>query len=86
MRRYGIVGLHARTSAPSMTCTIAPKSTPSTRSVCCAGSNSNFADKADMRPVLAARPVYLAMAVEREFRLKLKPQNMLVNLPLARSQ
>jgi hypothetical protein len=39
-----------------------------------------------MRPVLAGRPVYLAMAVEREFRLKFKPQNMLVNLPLARPQ
>jgi len=45
-----------------------------------------FADAGDMRPVLAGRPVYLAMAMDRENRLKLKPQNLLLNLPLARSQ
>jgi hypothetical protein len=45
-----------------------------------------FADPADMRPALAGRPVYLAMAMDRESRLKLKPQNLLVNLPLARPQ
>jgi hypothetical protein len=39
-----------------------------------------------MRPALAGRPVYLAMAVDRENRLKLKPQNLLLNLPLARPQ
>ena len=46
----------------------------------------DFADAADMRPELAGRPVYLAMAMDREFRLKLKPQNLLLNLPLARPQ
>ena len=46
----------------------------------------NFADAADMRPALAGRPVYLAMAVDAESRLKLKPQNLLLNLPLARPQ
>lgn len=46
----------------------------------------NFANAADMRPALAGRPVYLAMAVDRENRLKLKPQNLLLNLPLARPQ
>ena len=46
----------------------------------------NFADAADVRAALAGRPVYLAMAVDRENRLKLKPQNLLLNLPLARPQ
>jgi hypothetical protein len=45
-----------------------------------------FADPADMRPAVAGRPVYLAMAMDRAQRLKLKPQNLLVNLPLARAQ
>jgi len=45
-----------------------------------------FTDAADMRPALAGRPVYLAMAIDREYRLKLKPQNLLLNLPLARPQ
>ncbi len=45
-----------------------------------------FADAAAMRPALAGRPVYLAMAIDREYRLKLKPQNLLLNLPLARPQ
>jgi hypothetical protein len=45
-----------------------------------------FAEPADMRPAIAGRPVYLAMAMDREARLKLKPQNLLLNLPLARPQ
>lgn len=45
-----------------------------------------FADAADVRPGLNGRPVYLAMAVDREHRLQLKPQNLLLNLPLARPQ
>ena len=32
------------------------------------------------------RPVYLAMTMVREQRLRLKPQNLLLNLPLARPQ
>jgi hypothetical protein len=43
-----------------------------------------FADPADMRPAIKGRPVYLAMAMDREQRLKIKPQNLLLNLPLAR--
>jgi hypothetical protein len=39
-----------------------------------------------MRPAIAGRPVYLAMAMDRENRLRLKPQNLLLNLPLARPQ
>lgn len=45
-----------------------------------------FANPADMRPAIAGRPVYLAMAMDREQRLKLKPQNLILNLPLARQQ
>ena len=45
-----------------------------------------FADPADMRSAIAGRPVYLAMAMDAERRLKLKPQNLLLNLPLSRSQ
>lgn len=45
-----------------------------------------FADPAAMRPEIAGRPVYLAMAMDRDNRLRLKPQNLLLNLPLARQQ
>jgi hypothetical protein len=45
-----------------------------------------FADPAAMRPAIAGRPVYLAMAMDADHRLKLKPQNLLLNLPLARPQ
>ena len=46
----------------------------------------DFANPADMRAAVAGRPVYLAMAMDAEQRLKLKPQNLLLNLPLARQQ
>jgi hypothetical protein len=45
-----------------------------------------FANPGDMRPQLAGRPVYLAMAMDANARFKLKPQNLLLNLPLARTQ
>jgi hypothetical protein len=45
-----------------------------------------FADPSDMRPAIKGRPVYLAMAMDVEQRLKLKPQNLLLNLPLAKAQ
>ena len=45
-----------------------------------------FRDPNDMRPTVKGRPVYLAMAMDAEQRLKLKPQNLLLNLPLARQQ
>jgi hypothetical protein len=45
-----------------------------------------FADAADVRPGLAGRPVYLGMAMDEHQRLRLKPQNLLINLPLARPQ
>jgi hypothetical protein len=43
-----------------------------------------FANPADMLADIAGRPVYLAMAMDDKNRLKLKPQNLLLNLPLAR--
>jgi hypothetical protein len=43
-----------------------------------------FANPADMLAEVAGRPVYLAMAMDENHRLKLKPQNLLLNLPLAR--
>lgn len=42
-----------------------------------------FADPAAMRPDLAGRPVYLGLAMTEANRLRLKPQNLLVNLPVA---
>ncbi|HEX6978504.1 MAG TPA: DUF6352 family protein [Alphaproteobacteria bacterium] len=42
-----------------------------------------FADPLVMRPDIAGRPVYLGMAQDGTGRLRLKPQNLLVNLPLA---
>jgi hypothetical protein len=43
-----------------------------------------FEQPALMRPEIAGCPVYLAMAMDADRRLQLKPQNLLVNLPLAR--
>lgn len=43
-----------------------------------------FEDSAAMRHDIAGRPVYLAMAKTEDGKLRLKPQNLLVNLPLAR--
>ena len=45
-----------------------------------------FADPAAMRAAIAGRPVWLAMAMDEGNRLKLKPQNLVLNLPLARPQ
>jgi hypothetical protein len=45
----------------------------------------DFDEPSAMRPQIAGRPVYLAMAMDEHQRLKLKPQNLLLNLPLARS-
>jgi hypothetical protein len=43
----------------------------------------SFIDAAAMRPDLTGRPVYLGLAMTPDRRLRLKPQNLLVNLPLA---
>ena len=44
----------------------------------------DFANPDDMRAQLRGRPVYLAIAMDAGNRLRLKPQNLLLNLPLAR--
>jgi hypothetical protein len=46
----------------------------------------DFENPADMRPAIAGRPVYLAMAMNADNVMKLKPQNLLLNLPLASTQ
>ncbi len=42
-----------------------------------------FDDTSVMIPSIAGRPLYLAMAMTEDNILRLKPQNLLVNLPLA---
>ena len=42
-----------------------------------------FADAAEGSPALGGRPVYLGLACRPDRTLKLKPQNLLVNLPFA---
>ena len=44
----------------------------------------HFLEPNDMSAQIRGKPVYLAMAMESERRLKLKPQNLLLNLPLAK--
>ena len=44
-----------------------------------------FADPAEMRADVAGKPVYLGLAMTAEGTLRLKPQNLLLNLPLAAS-
>jgi hypothetical protein len=44
----------------------------------------DFADPRAALPQVQGKPVYLAMAMDAQQRLKLKPQNLLLNLPLAR--
>src|SRR3546814_14784827 len=43
----------------------------------------DFRDSSVMAPEMAGRPVYLAKAMSGSSQLRLKPQNLLVNLPLA---
>lgn len=42
-----------------------------------------FRNPSEMRSDIAGRPVYLALAMDENGELRLKPQNLLVNLPLA---
>ncbi|MGH8728078.1 MAG: DUF6352 family protein [Burkholderiales bacterium] len=44
----------------------------------------SFAQASDARPELNGRPVYLGLAMSPDNVLRLKPQNLLTNLPLAR--
>lgn len=43
----------------------------------------DFQDPQVMVPAIAGRPVYLALAMNQDQVVRLKPQNLLVNLPLA---
>jgi len=45
----------------------------------------DFQGPGDLRPELAGRPVYLALACDESEVVRMKPQNLLVNLPLART-
>jgi hypothetical protein len=44
----------------------------------------DFRNPSDMRAELAGKPVFLGLAVTPDYRLRMKPQNLLLNLPLAR--
>ncbi len=44
----------------------------------------DFADPRDMAPAVAGRPVYLALMADAQGLLRLKPHNLVLNLPLAR--
>ena len=44
-----------------------------------------FADPANALAEAAGRPVYLGLACREDRTLRMKPQNLLVNLPLARA-
>jgi len=44
----------------------------------------DFSDSSDMLAEVAGKPVFLGLAATPDNRLRLKPQNLLVNLPLAR--
>ncbi|MGE0357493.1 MAG: DUF6352 family protein [Burkholderiales bacterium] len=45
----------------------------------------DFTDAADVSPEAAGHPVYLGLAFREDHTLRLKPQNLLVNLPFARA-
>ena len=45
----------------------------------------DFVDAAEMRADVAGKPVYLGLATAPDGTLKLKPQNLLLNLPLAQA-
>lgn len=44
-----------------------------------------FEDQELMQPDISGRPIYLGMAMDEDNLLRLKPQNLLTNLPLASS-
>ncbi len=45
----------------------------------------DFADPAAIRPDVAGRPVYLALSMDEASVVRMKPQNLLLNLPLAQA-
>ena len=44
-----------------------------------------FRDKSPMRADIAGRPIYLGLAMTADNIVRLKPQNLLINLPLAKN-
>jgi hypothetical protein len=44
----------------------------------------DFRDSIVLRPEMAGAPVFLGLAASTDGTLRMKPQNLLVNLPLAR--
>ena len=44
----------------------------------------DFREPRAMRPDLAGRPVYLALSADEDGTVRMKPQNLLINLPLGR--
>lgn len=42
----------------------------------------DFSDPSDMREHIAGRPVYLALSMDEEGGVRMKPQNLLLNLPV----
>ncbi len=44
----------------------------------------DFADQRVVNSEARGKPVYLALAVNKEKKLKMKPQNLLVNLPIVK--
>lgn len=46
----------------------------------------DFAEPSEMRSDIAGRSVYLALAADGEDQVRMKPQNLILNLPLAGSQ
>jgi len=44
----------------------------------------DFAERDALRPELAGAPVFLGLAMRPDGKVRMKPQNLLVNLPLAR--
>jgi hypothetical protein len=45
----------------------------------------DFIDEAAIAKAQAGKPVYMAIAMNEQQQLKLKPQNLLFNLPLAKA-
>ncbi|WP_417673405.1 DUF6352 family protein [Roseibium sp.] len=43
----------------------------------------DFENRTDMRADLRGKPVWLGLAMSQDYKIRMKPQNLLVNLPLA---
>lgn len=43
----------------------------------------DFENRSDMRADLRGKPVWLGLAMSKDYKIRMKPQNLLVNLPLA---